>query len=31
MPNYRAMRRAASAILVASRDAYSQVPRDLRR
>jgi glycosyltransferase involved in cell wall biosynthesis len=31
LPNYRATRREAAAILVASRDAYAQVPRDLRR
>jgi glycosyltransferase involved in cell wall biosynthesis len=30
LPHYRATRRAASAIFVASRDAYGQVPRDLR-
>lgn len=31
LPDYRATRRAASAIFVASRDAYGQVPRDQRR
>ena len=31
LPNYRATRRAAAAIFVASRDAYGQVPRDQRR
>jgi glycosyltransferase involved in cell wall biosynthesis len=30
LPHYRATRRAASAIFVASRDAYGQVPRDQR-
>jgi glycosyltransferase involved in cell wall biosynthesis len=31
LPHYRATRREAAAIFVASRDAYGQVPRDLRR
>jgi glycosyltransferase involved in cell wall biosynthesis len=31
LPDYRATRRSAAAIFVASRDAYGQVPRDLRR
>lgn len=31
LPDYRATRRSAAAIFVASRDAYEQVPRDQRR
>ena len=31
LPHYRSTRREASALFVASRDAYGQVPRDMRR